>query len=156
MPISSISLAQQRQADRPDIHKSIVKPRGSIGYDDSAMAMVLDLKDHVQELSNRQLSSLTGISEYVVRKMLGVSETPEHWSFDNNEASSAAELAALKYCYPGRQYEDDTENEFGETSTPFLVIIAAPAFADSGIKADQSHTIKRPITLATSPFDVEA
>jgi hypothetical protein len=154
----TVAEALKRQQDRPDIHKGFERPvMGSqSGLDDAVYDMVNDLKDNFPDLSIRQLSALVGVSKTFVTKALDQTVEAVEWSADNNEASSAAELAALKYCYPGRQYDDDTENDFEEISTPFLVIMAAPAFADSGIKADQSHTIKRPITLATRPFDVAA
>lgn len=144
---SGIALALQRQKDRPDIHKPFSRPKGSKGYGEDVFEMVRDLKRHVPSLSHRQLSTLVGIATFQVRKALDNSVAREEWSEEANEASADAELAALREHHPGREYEDHPDG-----TSEVLVAFEAPPFRDSYRRADQSHTIPRPITLATSPF----
>lgn len=152
-----IPQALQRQQDRPDIHKSFDKPKGSVGYSEDVFNMVRDLKEHVPVLSHRQLSTLVGIGTKQVRIALDnptFREADETWTTDDNETRCADELAALHEHHPGRKYEDDTRAK-DEPTRP-VSYFTAPEFRDVYRRADQSHTIKRPITLATSPFNVAA
>lgn len=130
--------------------------------------MIQDLKRSVPELSIRQLSTLVGVSIKTVQNALSDPDNEnlsrdltwgdapfeqETWTEEDNPAASAAELAALHEHHPGRQYEDDPAAA-NERTGP--VLFTAPEFRDTYKRADQSHTIKRPITLATTPFDVAA
>lgn len=149
-----ISQALKRQSERPDIHaKPVARPSlgGRSGYGREVVDMVNDLKAHVPDISDRQLSTLLNISRSVVAKMIGdIEAATVEWSPDNNEAQSAAELAALHEHHPGRRYEDDARAK-DEPTRP-VSYFTAPAFRDTGRPADQSHTIKRPVTLATMPY----
>lgn len=144
--------AIQRQKDRPDIHKAFQKAKGSAGYGEDVFGMVCDLKEHVPELSHRQLGELVGIGTKQVRKAL---ETPpeENWTADDNEASAAAELAALKAT--GRDGYTDDPRAMDEYSG-VAVVLTPPPFRDRYRRADQAHTVPRPITLATTPFNFAA
>lgn len=151
MTIGPIATAIQRQKDRPDIHKAFVRPKGSKGYGEEVFAMVRDLKEHVPELSDRQLSSLVGIGAKQVARALESGAPEEKWTVDDNEASAAAELAALRRT--GRDgYTDDPRHIDEFRGLP--VFIAPPPFRDPYRRTDQSHTVPRPITLATKPFDI--
>lgn len=151
-----IARAIARQQDNPGIHaKPINRPAMGIGYSQDVVDMVNDLKSNVEGISDRQLSTIFGISRSVIAKMIGDIEPAEvEWSDENNEAQAAAELAALHEHHPGRRCEDDTRAN-DEPTRP-VAIFTAPAFTDTGKRADQSHTIKRPITLATIPWEVAA
>jgi len=151
---SVIAQGLKRQLECPEIHKKVEKLTGSkIGFNESVYNMVTDLKEHVPELSTRQLSVLVGVSRTVVMKALDNTVEREEWSEEDNPASCAAELTALREHHPGRQYEDDPEAA-AESTVP--VLYTAPSLRDPYRVADQSHTVKRPITLATSPFNVAA
>lgn len=147
-----ISQALARQIECPEIHKKAIKlKRGD--KNPFVEAMVLDLKENIPGLSVRQISSLVGMSKTRVSYFLDSGEKQEEWTADDNESSAAAELAALREHHPGRQYEDAPEAA-DEPTGP--VLFTAPPFRDAYHRADQSHTIKRPITLATTPYRVAA
>ena len=156
MGSGAIASAIQRQKDRPDIHYKVPKPKpggagGTAGYGEDVFEMVRDLKSHVPELSQRQLSTLVGIATFQVRKALDNSVPDERWTSDDNEASAAAELSALK-ATGCSGYTDDPRAETEYSGLP--VFISPPVFRDRYRRADQSHTIPRPITLATTPFNI--
>jgi hypothetical protein len=146
--------ARQRRADRPDIHFAVNLTRGGGSKNAAAIAavseMVSDLRDAVPELSMRQLSALIGVSDRVVREAADQIEPKESWSSDNNEMESAAEFSRLTLLHPDRQYVDHPDAEFECSAVPFL--FTAPQPIDHHRCADQSHTVKRPITLPTFPF----
>lgn len=163
-----ISRALQRQQERPDIHKPVARVKQGASFGEFVPVMVRDLKEHVPGLSIRQLSTLIGVSTKVIFKNLPTAEDddqPEYWSTDNNEAQAAAELSALQTHHTG--YVDQTDfaspslvdeasPDIDEPVTGIPLFLAAPEFRDVHRRADQSHTIKRPITLATTPFNVAA
>lgn len=147
MTLGPITRAMQRQKDRPDIHKAFDRPKGSKGYGEEVFDMVRDLKEFVPELSHRQLQALIGIDKKQIAKALDNAVPEERWTADDNEASAAAELAALRQT--GRDgYTDDPRHIDEFRGLP--VFIAPPPFRDPYRRADQSHTVPRPITLATS------
>lgn len=154
MTNSVIAQALKRQSDFPEIHRKVEKLKGSkTGFSQSVLDMVTDLKEHVPALSTVQLSMLVGVSRKVVSRALDNSVEREEWSTEDNPASCAAELAALREHHPGRAYEDAPEAA-DESTVP--VLFTAPTLRDPYRVADQSHTIKRQITLATRPFSVAA
>lgn len=162
MNCGRIASAIQRQKDRPDIHYKAGKPKAggrgnTAGHGEAVFAMVRDLKQHVPDLSHRQLAELVGIGTKQVRKALDTKATnaqpEEFWTTDDNEASAAAELAALKAT--GRVgYDTDPRAESEYRGVP--VLLTPPPFRDRYRRADQSHTVPRPITLATTPFNIAA
>lgn len=164
-----ISLALQRQQERPDIHKPVAKVKQGSSFGDAVPAMVRDLKEHVPGLSIRQLSTLIGVSTKVIFKNLPAADhddQPEHWSTDNNESQAYAELGALTATgcsgytdqtdFASPSLVDGAEPDIDEPVTGIPQFLTAPAFSDTHRRADQSHTVKRPITLATTPFNVAA
>lgn len=154
MPNSAISQGLARQIERSDIHHKVEKLTNIQGGYPSAVAeMIQDLKSSVPELSIRQLSVLVGVSNWTVQKALDNTVPEERWTEEDNPASAAAELAALHEHHPGQGYIDD-EDALKESTAP--VLFTAPAFHDPYRRADQSHTIRRPITLATRPYEVAA
>lgn len=157
----SIAAALQRRSDRPDIHKTVYLKQGSRGPEVDALfisiaEMVTDLNENVPGLSLRQLSTLVGVSKTAISKALNQTVAAVEWTTDDNESASAKHYQLLRTCHPDRKYEDDKDNEFGEVNTGTFERFYVPMFRDAPRKADQSHTIKRPITLAGRPFDVAA
>lgn len=154
MQKDQIAEAIKRRYEHPEIHsKPINRPQNGKGWSPEVFEMVRDLAENVEDISDRQISTLLGISRGSVAKMIGNIESISEWTQDDNESSSAASLAALEEHHPGGFTEDPrAEHEYTGPS----VVFRAPAFVDTGKRADQSHTIKRPITLATRPFDVAA
>jgi len=147
---SLIAQALKRQQDRPDIHKKVIKPKGRSGHPQHVIDMVLDLRDHVPGLSARQISTLTCVGRAQVAAFLNNIQPEERWTADDNEASAAAELAALCEHHGTREYED---HEGAATEyDPVPVHFTAPRYPDIHRRADQSHTSKRAITLPTFPF----
>lgn len=160
-----ISQGLKRQQDRPDIHKKVVKVKQGTSFNDCVPVMIRDLKEHVPGLSTRQISSLVGVGQFTVLKHLKSfsedSERSEEWTTDNNESASAAHLAALREHHD--RYRDDVSYTLfdGKTAdrdewSDVPAIYATPEFRDPHRRADQSHTIKRPITLPTRPFEIAA
>jgi hypothetical protein len=154
MAHGAISFALQRRLDRPDIHKPVSRDQTSFGQD--VHLMVKDLKEYVPELSIRQISTLVGVSKTFVTKALNTTVPLVEWSSDDNESSSAAHLAALHRFHPDRRYEDETERTVADEVSNVPVYFSAPVPVDIPRRIDQSHTLPRPITLATSPFSVAA
>jgi hypothetical protein len=163
MVTGPISKALQRRIDRPDIHKAVDlrilaykgdAARPGTGETVNAISeMVRDLKDHVPELSVRQLSTLIGVGKTFVTKALDQTVPAERWSSDDNESSAAASLAALEEHHPGGFEVVTIDKDDPDERHIFL---SAPDFRDTYRRADQSHTFKRPITLASRPFSVAA
>lgn len=150
----SIVQALKRFSERPDIHGTEVsKTSRKVGYSQAVIDRVKDLKENIEGISDRDISGLLKISRRTVAMMIGEVEPAEDWTEDDNPESAAAELAALHEHHPGRRYEDD-EDALKESTAP--VLFTAPAHRDLYRPADQSHTIKRPITLASEPFNVAA
>jgi hypothetical protein len=91
-----------------------------------------------------------GISKSLVGKAVRTSENVPEWTADDNESSAAAELAALREHHPGSSYEDhpDAANEYD----PVPVLFTAPQPRDVYRVADQSHAVRKPITLPQFPF----
>jgi lambda repressor-like predicted transcriptional regulator len=139
--------ARARQQERPDIHTAIVKPPKPQPYADNVSSMLADLIEQVPGISNRQLSQLTGIHRQTIADLL---DEP----ISNFETCSAALLELLRLCHPGRCYEDDIRaiNECDVSGFIHIASFCSP-HDPATYKADQSHTIKRPITLPTKPFD---
>lgn len=164
MSKAAISEAIQRRLDRPDIHQPI--SRDSKSYGDSVSTMIVDLKEHVPNISNRQLSTLLGVGKTFVAIVLDAkTASTEEWTTDNNESQSAAELAALRKHHSGYTNQTDFASpslvdgaspDLDEPATGIPLFLTAPEFRDTYRRADQSHTVKRPITLATTPFNVAA
>lgn len=166
-----ISRALQRQQDRPDIHRKVAKVKQGSSFDESIPAMIYDLYENVPGLSQRQLSSLVGVTKTTVFKILSAipdretEDQHENWSTDNNEVQAAAELAALhehhsRYIdqtdFASPSLVDGASPDIDEPVTGIPVFISEPPFRDVYRRADQSHSIKRPITLATTPFNISA
>lgn len=153
-----------RQIERPDIHRKVEKLSSiQVGYPPAVAEMVRDLKENVPGISIRQLSGLVGVSVTVVQKALSDTTVEmENWTDEDNPASAASELAALHEHHPDG-YRDDVSYVLWDGSAADTdewqnvpVLFTAPPPSDPHRRADQSHTIKRPITLATHPFEVAA
>jgi hypothetical protein len=151
-----IAQALTRREERPDIHKPVAKVRSGESFRGNIAEMVRDLKEHVPGLSVRQLSTLIGVSVGTVHN-----NHSEHWTTDDNESASAAHLSALRKhheCYRDEVsyilFDGKTADRDEWSTVP--AVYTTPEFRDPYRRADQSHTIKRPITLATRPFSVAA
>lgn len=143
-----------RQSERPDIHRKVEKLVNiQAGYPQYVVDMVRDLKENVPALSIRQLSVLVGISTKAVFNALDSATEQKEWSPDDNPASCAASLAALTEHHPGGFEVVTIDKDDPDERHIFL---SAPDFRDTYRRADQSHTFKRPITLASRPFSVAA
>lgn len=143
------SLVLSRKEERPDIYVPVVKPSArKTGLDSSVYEMIADLKSHIPSISLRQVADALGISTFPVRQVFAeLSTEDEVPPIKTNEEMCADELGALMAT--GREgYEDD---ERADRSEPSLRLVA-PIFRDVVRKADQSHLIKRPITLPTFPI----
>lgn len=161
MSNEAISKAIQRRIENPEIYQPV--KRDSKTFNKSVTLMVLDLKEHVPSLSVRQISSIVGVGKTFVAKILEDTFSSDRWTEEDNAPSSAAELAALQKHHPGREYEDavsavlfDGSKADVDERSEVPVSFTTPLFADRYCRADQSHTTKRPITLATVPFSVAA
>lgn len=146
--------ATKRQLERPDIHFHIALKKGNReerSFNFTLIeGMVEDLLSHFPELGRNQLSDLIGVSRETMSRVLDNSQEREFWTEEDNPASSAAELTALTLHHPDRQYEDHPDAETECSAVPFL--FTAPQPRDYHHRADQSHTVKRPITLPAFPF----
>lgn len=168
MTVGPIPRAIQRQQDCPAIHSKPNRPPkgggsgGTAGHSQEIFAKVLDLKEHVPELSTRQLATLVGVSRHAVLTALDNSEPMEAWTSDDNPASAAAELAALQATHPGEGYRDeqyrlgvtfiDGNKPDDDELTNVRTLFASPQPSDPHRRADQSHTDRAPITLPQFPF----
>jgi hypothetical protein len=148
-----IALASARKAARPDVYKNVSKPAAQkSGYDQSVYDMIEDLRQNVPGISLRQVADFLGISTKPVRKVFDAAKEESEDDFiplKTNEEMCSDEHAALRAT--GREGYDEDERSAGEYPA-ISVVLTAPRFQDSGRKADQSHTLRRPITLPTKPF----
>jgi hypothetical protein len=165
-----ISLAIARQQERPDIHRKVVKVKQGSSFDESIPKMIHDLYLNVPGISSRQLSTLVGVTKTTVLKHLANlpdrDDEQDNWTTDNNESQATAELGALTATgcsgytdqtdFASPSLVDGAEPDIDEPVTGIPQFLSAPAFSDTHRRADQSHTVKRPITLATTPFNVAA
>jgi hypothetical protein len=155
--------AVKRQNDRPDIHKPIIKLRKGYAFDQETLKsiseMVSDLKEHCPLLTRSKLSRLIGVSVTTICDLPNFDDDDDYTG--NNEASAAAELAALAAHHD--QYKDDVAEVLFDGRKPdadewcYVPVFLAPRpVEDTYRRADQSHSNKRPITLATTPYSVAA
>lgn len=168
----AIAKAVQRRLDRPDIHQDFLNARTTDR--NTIVSMVVDLKHCVPDLTIRQISSLVGVGRKFVNNALknmvdyrpkapfGLEDDPaESWSEEENAFACADSLSALRKIHPGGFH---TQTDFTSRTLSGMmpdertgpVLFTAPDFRDPYRRADQSHTVKRPITLATQPYSVAA
>lgn len=122
-------------------------------YSKKTGELTLDLIRKFPELASHRIAEALGVHEkYVKRVRLGLRPQRGLSVHQHNINSTNAELAALRRAHD--RYEDDPRVRFEAKAThgPTLVINNDRAH----YKADQSHSIKRPITLPTKPFDIAA
>lgn len=144
----AIAKALTRISENPALYKS--KTAKGKNVDPVILQRIADLKENVEGISVRQISSLLGIGKSIVGRAVRECEAPD-WSTDNNQAESAAHLSALTLHHPDRRYEDHPDAETETSGVP--VLFTSPAPNDPHRRADQSHAVKRPITLAREPFN---
>lgn len=158
--LSIIAKALARIEANPALYKSKTVKQGK-NNDPIIFLRVADLDQNVEGISVRQISTLLQLSKSLVGRAVQSSETEPEWSTDNNETSAASELASLKAHHPGGYINEidligAVENADADEVIDIPEFLSAPPFQDRYRRADQTHTIKRPITLATRPYEVAA
>lgn len=162
--ISITDRARKRMDSRPDIYdRPIVKKSNKEGYPEYVSAMILDLSEHIEDIGKKAIAKLLGVGTGTVQKALaGVVHEADELSDDEivqavsaiclnktNEEMCADALAALR-CTGRDGYSDHPDAATEYVGGP--VVMFEPRFRDVVRKADQSHTLPRPITLPTFPI----
>lgn len=149
---------------KPEVYgkrRSAAKPGKK--FNAKITAMVDDLLERFAKLSSRQIGELLNVSHWYVqnRRLATTNSVPKAvaGSFEekrithaDNVAACNASLAALRAAHPDRQYEDDPRAKSEDRNFELVAVNDGRAH----YKADQSHTIQRPITLPTHPFQIAA
>jgi hypothetical protein len=157
-----LTVLERVQQFRPDIQFPIAKPSPPKRYPVAVREMIADLIQHIPGISISQLSDVTGMKRETISGMIddSIPRTlpPNDEQIENPppsfEIRSANHLNMLRRHHSSSGYRDDPR----ALAEPVLSTIAhnsekTSPHAPATRKADQSHTVARPITLATTPFN---
>lgn len=148
MTNTAIAQALQRKQANPALYKVPASGRSRQGRDlhPAYIAMVADLNDNIEDISQREISTFLKLSRRTVAKI--IDEIEPLWSTVNNEVGTVAELAALKRHHT--RYEDDPAAVNEPDSK--VVLFAAPLFRDSSPREFPPDGERKVITLPQFPF----
>lgn len=143
-----------------DFHDEIYQAQQDCIKDDDARVLeIMDLYGEGSNISHLQIANDVGVSEDAVRRLILAMEYDEE---QNEPVKNDPFLLALTTEHAGRDFAADEvpdmdTTHFAPPDLAFATAVVLP-FSESvaRYKVDQSHTVPRPITLATEPFRVAA
>lgn len=135
------------KANRTEIEAA----RAAVAISDERLFKVLDMWG--DGVSQAEIAAATGIDASTVRRLTLIAE------YDERAEPTGAddELAALQAAHPDKFYETDIRalNEYGDGRRPVFLLSAdcvMPLAEETARYKVPQQSVRRPITLATSPL----